>query len=93
VKRDVILTGGFVRGAKRLAKKDSSVTNKIGDTVVRLGEDIYQPSLRTHPLKGNLSGRYACSAGFDLRIIFRVVEEEGSEKVLLLSIGSHEDVY
>jgi mRNA-degrading endonuclease YafQ of YafQ-DinJ toxin-antitoxin module len=86
-------TGAFLRDTKRLVKKDVFVADRIRDTLTRLSEDAFDPSLRTHPLRGQLSGRYACSAGFDLRIIFRLVQDSGVEKVLLLTAGSHEDVY
>jgi len=49
--------------------------------------------LRTHKLKGKLEGSWACSAGYDLRIIFEFVPYEGSEAIVLESIGTHREVY
>jgi mRNA interferase YafQ len=42
---------------------------------------------------GSLEGFWACSAGYDLRIIFRFVSREGKEAILLETIGTHEEVY
>jgi mRNA-degrading endonuclease YafQ of YafQ-DinJ toxin-antitoxin module len=58
-----------------------------------LQEDAYHPQLRTHKLKGNLEGHWACSAGYDLRIIFSFVQQEDGEAILLETMGSHQEVY
>jgi len=58
-----------------------------------LEEDAFHPLLRTHKLKGKLEGSWACSAGFDLRIVFSFASGEGSEAILLEAIGAHEEVY
>jgi mRNA-degrading endonuclease YafQ of YafQ-DinJ toxin-antitoxin module len=45
---------------------------------------------------GKLSGSWACSAGwYDLRIVFDFVKaEKGSaDDILLLAIGTHDEVY
>jgi mRNA-degrading endonuclease YafQ of YafQ-DinJ toxin-antitoxin module len=51
--------------------------------------------LETHKLKGKLSGPWACSVGYDLRIIFDFVKtEKGKEDdVFLIEIGTHDEVY
>ena len=36
----------------------------------------FAPQLETHKLKGKLSGSWACSAGYDLRIVFDFVKAE-----------------
>jgi mRNA-degrading endonuclease YafQ of YafQ-DinJ toxin-antitoxin module len=35
----------------------------------------------------------AASVGYDMRIVFRFVEHEGEEALLLLTLGSHDEVY
>jgi hypothetical protein len=47
-------------------------------------------------LKGKLSGSWACNVGYDLRIVFDFIKkevEQGESDILLLEIGSHEEVY
>jgi mRNA interferase YafQ len=42
---------------------------------------------------GKFADRWACSAGYDLRIIFKFVQNEGSQAILLLNVGTHDEVY
>ncbi|MGF1603294.1 MAG: type II toxin-antitoxin system YafQ family toxin [Thermosynechococcaceae cyanobacterium] len=58
-----------------------------------LSEDAFHPKFKTHKLKGELDGSWACSAGYDLRIIFKFVQQDGYEAVLLQTVGSHDQVY
>lgn len=55
--------------------------------------DVFHPSLRTHKLSGDLAGLWSSSAGYDLRIVFELVHYNGAEAVLLLSVGTHDEVY
>ncbi len=56
-------------------------------------ENIFNSSLKSHKLSGDLSGSWACSAGYNLRIIFSIVNSEGKEAILLETIGTHDEVY
>ena len=58
-----------------------------------LEEDAFQPRLKTHKLKGDLQGSWACSFGHDLRIVFEFVTHEDNEAILLQSLGTHDEVY
>lgn len=58
-----------------------------------LSEDMRHPSLKSHKLKGELEGSWAASAGYDLRIIFQVVDYEGTQAILLQTVGPHDQVY
>jgi hypothetical protein len=51
------------------------------------------PSLLTHKLRGPLAGCWACSAGYDLRVVFEYVQHQGAEAILLLALGTHDEVY
>ena len=35
----------------------------------------------------------SCSGSYDLRIIFKLVEHEGVQAILLETIGTHDEVY
>ena len=65
----------------------------LQDTLTLLSEDAFHPSLKTHKLKGNFYGLWACSVEYDLRIIFEFVQEEGIEAILLEAVGTHDEVY
>ena len=53
-------------------------------------EDPFDPALETHKLKGKLAGAWACSAGYDLRIVFDFCpgERPGERDILLINIGN-----
>lgn len=53
--------------------------------------DPFTKTLRNHPLKGLMKGTRSISAGFDLRIVFEV--QEKYTLVIMLAVGSHEEVY
>ncbi len=56
---------------------------------------LFAPQLETHKLKGKLSGSWACSAGYDLHIVFDFVkaEKDTEDDIFLLAIGTHDEVY
>ncbi|MGQ9555988.1 MAG: type II toxin-antitoxin system RelE/ParE family toxin, partial [Anaerolineae bacterium] len=83
----------FVRAAKRQVRKDPRVAEDIRAALKLLAEDAFHPQLQTHKLKGKLKGSWACSAGYDLRIVFDFVRHEGSEAILLETVGTHDEVY
>ena len=58
-----------------------------------LAEDALKPGLKTHKLKGKLAGSWACSAGYDLRIVFQFVKHKGQDAILLEGVGTHDEVY
>jgi mRNA-degrading endonuclease YafQ of YafQ-DinJ toxin-antitoxin module len=93
VKRALIPSPSFVRAAKRFVKKNPSAADTIRSTLKLLAEDAFDPRLRTHKLKGSLGDCWASSAGYDLRIVFEFVSHGGKEVVLLLSVGTHDEVY
>jgi mRNA interferase YafQ len=93
--REVILTPQFARAYKRLLKKDSSLGEGVEQTLRRMASDLADPRLKTHHLTGPLAGFHARSVAHDCRIVFarQKKEKAGTEVLLLVNIGSHEDVY
>lgn len=91
--RRLLRSGAFVRAAQREVRKHPHIAEDIRASVELLAQDAFHPQLRTHKLKGTLKGSWACSAGFDLRIVFKFVQHEGAEAILLETIGTHEEVY
>lgn len=91
--RKLIKSAAFVRAARKFTKKHPLVSDDIRDALGLLARDAFDPKLRTHKLKGDLEGVWACSAGYDLRILFRIGERDGSECIVLLTIGTHDEVY
>jgi len=93
--RTLIWSKTFVRALRRNIKKHPTVCKHIEETLKVLEKNPFAPRLETHKLKGKLSGSWACSAGYDLRIVFDFVESEKQKEddIFLLEIGTHEEVY
>jgi mRNA-degrading endonuclease YafQ of YafQ-DinJ toxin-antitoxin module len=69
--------------------------SEVEITLQKLSEDSFNPSLKTHKLKGELAGVWACSINYSNRILFEFVEnyEAEEEAIFLHTVGSHDDVY
>ena len=93
MRRVLLQSTAFVRVARRLMKKHPEVGPTLEATFAALIEDAFQAAPKTHKLKGELAGSWACSAGYDLRLIFEFVQHEGAEAILLQNIGTHDEVY
>jgi len=93
MKRLLIRSTAFVRAAKTAIKKHPQDAENIRAALEQLSQDAHHSKLKAHKLKGRLAGSWACSAGYDLRIIFRFGKYKEQEAVFLETIGTHEEVY
>ena len=93
MRRQVHPSSAFSRSMKRLSKKDHRALAAVRTTLVMLQDDAFDPRLGTHKLKGDLAGLWACSAGYDLRIVFEIAKRDDAEVILLVSVGTHDEVY
>ena len=91
--RLLLRSNAFIRAAQRTVKKYPHSVKDIQSTLELLAENVFNPLLKTHKLKGNLEGSWACSVSYELRIIFKFVQYKESESILLETIGTHEEVY
>lgn len=93
MKRLLLRSNTFVRAARPIVRRNPQCADDGRTALELLAEDAFHPLLRTHKLKGKLEGSWACSAGYDLRIVFEFTQYEGSEVILLETIGTHAEVY
>ena len=93
VNRELIRTATFMRALRRFLKGRPQIRQDVDSALQMLSADAFDTRLRTHKLSGDLAGVWACSAGYDLRIIFEFVEHEGTEAILLLTVGTYDEVY
>ena len=91
--RVLLRSSAFVRTARKFIQKNPQSSAEIRSALELLRADPFHPRLKSHKLKGDLDGSWACSAGYDLRLVFKFVEYKGAEAILLESIGTHEEVY
>ncbi len=68
--------------------KERKILKKVEKTMNLLVKDPFYPSLRLHKLK-NRGPDYSVSVDMSIRIILRI---EG-DNILLLNIGTHDEVY
>jgi mRNA-degrading endonuclease YafQ of YafQ-DinJ toxin-antitoxin module len=68
--RPLLRSTAFITTARKLARKEPRLILEIKEALDLLSEDAFHTRLKTHKLKGRLKGSLACSAGYDLRIIF-----------------------
>lgn len=85
----------FTRAVRRHIRNNPALLSEVQRTLNALALDRFQPSLRTHKLKGNLAGSWACSVNYQFRVVFEFVKEQasGQTEVHLLSLGTHDEVY
>jgi mRNA interferase YafQ len=91
--RVLLRSPAFARDLRAWLKSRPGEAAAVEATLEELSADASHPSLRTHKLRGPLGGCWACSAGYDLRVVFEYVQHEGAEAILLLALGTHDQVY
>ena len=93
MKRRLLRSSSFVRAFKKYVRQRPLIERAIQETLILLADDAFHVNLRTHKLKGKLRRSWACSVGYDLRIVFQFVDYEGREAILLQTLGTHDEVY
>ena len=93
--RNLVWSNTFLRAFKRAISRRPDQREEIEKTLRLLAADPFARKLETHKLKGKLAGAWACSAGYDLRIIFEFVKDKENvdEDIFLIEIGTHDEVY
>ena len=76
---------------KKFFKKHQELLKKYSIVLKKLQQNPFESSLKTHKLKGELSAYYACSLNYEFRIILTIKILD--EQVILMNIGSHDEVY
>ena len=90
-----VFGSSFKRSFKTIIKGKPDLKSKIEERLRLLSSDPHNPILRTHKLKGKLASAWACSVEYDCRIVFSMItnQETGNEEILLIDIGTHDQVY
>lgn len=75
---------------KQLAQQPPKVQKAFAARLRIFSDDMYDASLRNHPLKGKLRGYYSINVTGDVRAIYEVI---GDEVYLYEMIGTHSQLY
>ena len=87
---ELILNESFLRILKKWRKKHPELVNRFQQKLTLFTDEPFHPSLKTYSLSGNLAGYWAISINYEHRLIFKFLSDT---KVLLIDLGTHDDVY
>lgn len=87
----LLWTETFLRTARKFTRRHPDLDSELEAVLKQLEQDPRAPRLRLHALQGKHRGKHAVSLTYSHRIvlILRVTEKE----IVLLDIGSHDEVY
>lgn len=93
--RKLVWHNSFKRALKKYTRHDDETKGIIFNTLEELAKNPFHPGLRTHKLSGKLKGLWACWVEYDCRIIFRFESDSeiGEEMIVLIDLGTHDEVY
>lgn len=93
--RTLVWDSSFRRAFKRAVRKNPKLEERIFEILELLVDDPFAPGLKAHKLKGQLEGLWACWVEYDCRIIYTFRQDTDSEEelIVLIDIGTHDEVY
>ncbi|PSB25249.1 type II toxin-antitoxin system YafQ family toxin [Stenomitos frigidus] len=93
--RVLIFDESFRRALKRRCKNRPKLQANVLTALSLLEIDPFSPTLKTHKLQGELKDLWSCSVAYDFRIVFyfQQLEDEEEEAIVLVDIGTHDEVY
>ena len=89
----LLRTTAFVRDSRRMLRRRPDLADQLLQTLRLLQADPHAAKLKTHKLKGQHKNSWACSGGYDLRIVFSFTKHGGKPAILLETVGTHDEVY
>ena len=87
----LVWTAAFTHSAERFVQRHPESRGRLAAILRDLESDPFQPRLRYHPLSGRLKGFQAVSVTYEYRNVLRI--EVTDQEIILLDIGSHEEVH
>ena len=88
---EILYTDSYLKRARKFIKKHPELVSQYEKTLKLLEINPNHPSLRLHKLHGKLSELYSVSINISYRIsIIFLIEDD---KIILIDLGSHDEVY
>jgi addiction module RelE/StbE family toxin len=81
---------GFKKSYQKKIKHHDELKKRFWKAMELFSKNPFAPRLRTHKLTGKLEGLWAFSVAYDSRVVFQFLNEK---EVLLIDIGTHDEVY
>ncbi len=80
----------FIKISRKWKKKHPELIEKFENKLSLFVDTPFHQSLKTHLLSGNLKEYWALSITYEQRLVFQFLADD---KVLLIDIGTHDEVY
>ena len=92
---NIIISQRFKRSYKKFVRNYPYLQKNIDFTIQELSINPFSPLLFSHKLSGDLFELFACKCGYDCRIIYSIenLKDAKDKTILLVDIGTHDDVY
>jgi addiction module RelE/StbE family toxin len=90
MKIEIGFSSSFKRAFKKRIRGNEKLETRFWERLEYFTQNPFHPTLRTHKLSGELEELWSFSVEYDCRVIFKFLEEN---RILLIDIGTHEEVY
>ena len=80
----------FLRKLSKVTKNNNPIREIFQTRIELLELDPFNPILKTHKLHGKLKNYFACSLDYSYRLVIDFVD---NDKIQLIDIGTHDEVY
>ncbi len=87
----LIFTESYEKIEGRFLKRHAELRERYHRTLAILEQDPFHPSLRLHAQEGRLAGLHAVPINLQYRITLELELRE--QEIILVSVGSHGEVY
>ena len=87
---EIIWDETFIKILRKWRKKHPDLIAKFEERLNIFVQNPFEPTLRTHRLSGELKDLWAMSITYQYRLIFKFLPKN---KVLLIDLGTHDEVY
>ncbi len=87
----LVWTDFFKRKATKFLQKHPDLKDNFKELVTLMEINPFEQSLKTHKLKGNLKEFYGISLTYSYRLVVDI--KVTKNEIILLNIGSHDEVY
>jgi addiction module RelE/StbE family toxin len=84
-------TSTFIKTSKKFFKKHPQLKSDFKVLLTQLKQEPFQQRLKLHQLKGRHKEKYSVSLTYSYRVVLYL--EIINKEIILLDIGSHDEVY
>jgi len=93
--RKLAWENSFTRAFKRYIRRARFIQERTLAVLDQLAKDPFSPALKAHKLSGQLDGLWACWVEYNCRIIFSFENNPNTDEevILLIDLGTHDEVY